>query len=55
MSGIPLILSSNVLMSTCSVLKDGELVESGTHDELVVEDGEYNKLFQVQAQAFLSQ
>ena len=42
-------------MSTpCSVLKDGELVESGTHDELVLEDGEYNKLFQVQAQAFSS-
>ncbi|KLO05852.1 P-loop containing nucleoside triphosphate hydrolase protein [Schizopora paradoxa] len=34
------------------VMKDGHLVESGTHDELVSEDGEYNKLFQVQAQAF---
>ncbi|KLO19086.1 P-loop containing nucleoside triphosphate hydrolase protein, partial [Schizopora paradoxa] len=36
------------------VLKDGCLVESGTHDELVAKDGEYNKLYQVQAQSFTS-
>ncbi|KLO19087.1 P-loop containing nucleoside triphosphate hydrolase protein [Schizopora paradoxa] len=36
------------------VLKDGCLVESGSHDELVSNHGEYNKLYQAQAQAFLS-
>lgn len=33
-------------------MKDGQLVEQGTHDELIVKDGEYCKLFSVQNQAF---
>jgi ABC-type multidrug transport system fused ATPase/permease subunit len=35
-------------------LKEGELVESGTHKELVAKQGEYYKLYNVQAQAFTS-
>jgi ABC-type transport system involved in cytochrome bd biosynthesis fused ATPase/permease subunit len=35
-------------------MKDGELVESGTHDELLAQKGEYHRLFTVQAQAFAS-
>lgn len=31
------------------VLKDGELVEAGTHDELLAAGGEYAKLFAIQA------
>ncbi|MDX2472063.1 MAG: ATP-binding cassette domain-containing protein, partial [SAR324 cluster bacterium] len=30
------------------VLKDGEIIESGTHKELLKADGEYNKLYQIQ-------
>lgn len=33
-------------------LKDGELVEQGTHDELVAKGGEYFRLHDVQARAF---
>ena len=33
-------------------MKDGELVESGTHGELMKKDGEYSKLYAVQAKAF---
>ncbi|HTY82449.1 MAG TPA: ABC transporter ATP-binding protein, partial [Dehalococcoidales bacterium] len=32
------------------VLKDGEIVERGTHDELVVRDGYYNRLYSLQLQ-----
>ncbi|KLO12495.1 P-loop containing nucleoside triphosphate hydrolase protein [Schizopora paradoxa] len=35
------------------VMKDGRLVESGNHIELVEKDGEYKRLHDVQAQAFL--
>ncbi|KAH8114590.1 P-loop containing nucleoside triphosphate hydrolase protein [Phellopilus nigrolimitatus] len=34
-------------------MKDGHLVEQGTHEELLMEKGEYFKLHDVQAQAFL--
>ena len=34
-------------------LKDGELVETGTHRELVVRNGEYSKLYNIQARAFV--
>ena len=33
-------------------MKDGELVESGTHQSLVDLQGEYFKLYNIQAQAF---
>ncbi|EFL19457.1 predicted protein [Streptomyces sp. C] len=35
------------------VLKDGELVESGTHDTLMAADGEYRRLFVTQASGYL--
>jgi ABC-type transport system involved in cytochrome bd biosynthesis fused ATPase/permease subunit len=33
-------------------MKEGELVERGTHDELLAQKSEYAKMYQVQAQAF---
>jgi ABC-type multidrug transport system fused ATPase/permease subunit len=36
-------------------MKDGRLVEQGTHAELVARKGEYFKLYQVQAQAFTAE
>ncbi len=33
-------------------MKEGELVESGTHHELLRRDEEYAKLYNIQAQAF---
>ncbi|GJE87099.1 lipid A export ATP-binding/permease protein MsbA [Phanerochaete sordida] len=33
-------------------MKDGELVETGTHTELMARDGEYSKLYGIQARAF---
>lgn len=33
-------------------MKDGRLVESGTHEELMKIGGEYHKLYDVQAKAF---
>ncbi|KAI0074198.1 P-loop containing nucleoside triphosphate hydrolase protein [Panus rudis PR-1116 ss-1] len=35
-------------------MKDGELVEIGKHDELVKKEGEYAKLYNIQARAFSS-
>jgi ABC-type transport system involved in cytochrome bd biosynthesis fused ATPase/permease subunit len=35
-------------------MKDGELVEQGTHAELVAKKGEYFNLYNIQAQAFAS-
>jgi ABC-type multidrug transport system fused ATPase/permease subunit len=35
-------------------MKDGRLVEKGTHAELVAKKGEYYDLYNVQAQAFTS-
>ena len=32
------------------VLKDGSLIEQGTHDELYKLDGEYTRLFDTQSQ-----
>lgn len=34
-------------------MKDGKLVEQGTHDDLISRGGEYYKLHNVQAKAFL--
>ena len=33
-------------------LKKGELVEAGTHEELMETNGEYATLYNIQAQAF---
>jgi len=35
------------------VMQDGRLVEQGKHGELVQMDGEYAKLYNLQAEAFL--
>jgi ATP-binding cassette subfamily B protein len=37
------------------VLHEGRVVEHGTHDELMVEDGLYAELFTLQAQAYVEQ
>ena len=34
------------------VLERGQIVETGSHDELMARDGEYAKLFQIQAQGY---
>lgn len=33
-------------------MKDGSIAESGTHEMLMVKDGEYAKLYNIQASAF---
>lgn len=35
-----------------SCMKDGMIVESGSHEELMAAAGEYSKLYKIQAQAF---
>ena len=35
-------------------MNESSVVESGTHEELLKEQGEYAKLWQMQAQAFVS-
>jgi ATP-binding cassette subfamily B protein len=45
-------LSSVRMVDRVYVLADGEILESGTHDELVERDGEYAKLFNLQAQYY---
>jgi ABC-type multidrug transport system fused ATPase/permease subunit len=35
-----------------SCLKEGVIAESGTHAELMKNDGEYKKLYNIQANAF---
>lgn len=34
-------------------MKEGKLVESGTHRELIQQNGEYHKLYDIQARAFV--
>ena len=34
-------------------MKDGKLVESGTHSDLIKKNGEYHKLYDIQARAFV--
>lgn len=34
-------------------MKDGSVAETGTHDELILKEGEYAKLYNIQAAAFL--
>jgi ATP-binding cassette subfamily B protein len=45
-------LSSVRMVDRVYVLKDGEILESGPHDELVESNGEYAKLFNLQAQYY---
>jgi ABC-type multidrug transport system fused ATPase/permease subunit len=33
-------------------MKDGAILETGTHEELMARDGEYCKMFNIQAKAF---
>jgi ATP-binding cassette subfamily B protein len=35
------------------VLKEGRLVESGSHDQLIAQAGEYSRMFQTQARWYL--
>lgn len=35
-------------------MKDGEIAESGTHEELIALDSEYAKLYNIQADAFVA-
>ena len=35
-------------------MKDGAVAEAGTHEELMSKDGEYAKLYNIQAEAFSS-
>lgn len=35
-------------------MKEGSVVETGNHDELMLNNGEYAKLYNVQARAFSS-
>jgi ATP-binding cassette subfamily B protein len=45
-------LSSVRMVDRVYVLADGEILESGTHDELMERNGEYAKLFNLQAQYY---
>ena len=45
-------LSSVRMVDRVFVLKEGEIIESGPHDELLERNGEYAKLFNLQAQYY---
>ena len=45
-------LSSTRFCDAIAMFKDGRLVESGTHSELLKKGGEYSSLFEVQAQYY---
>jgi len=47
-------LSSVQMAHKILVLKDGRLVESGTHDELIMRKGEYAAMFKLQAERYQS-
>ena len=45
-------LSSAVLSDRIIVLGNGTILESGSHQELMAQDGEYNKMFTLQASSY---
>lgn len=45
-------LSINKLIDNIVFLKNGEIVETGKHEQLIKEDGEYAKLYYKQAEAY---
>ena len=46
-------LSSTRFCDRVAMFKDGEMVEIGTHDELMANDGAYAEMFRVQAQYYV--
>ena len=46
-------LSSTRFCNRVAMFKDGEMVETGTHDELMALDGAYAEMFRVQAQYYV--
>lgn len=47
-------LSSATVASKILVLSDGELIETGNHEELMAKKGEYYRLFSTQAKRYIS-
>lgn len=45
-------LASTRFCDTIAMFKNGEMVEYGTHDELMAKQGEYSHMFEVQAQYY---
>ena len=45
-------LSSAVLSDKIIVLKDGEIIQSGSHSELMAQGGEYENMFELQASSY---
>lgn len=45
-------LSSAVLSDRVIVLQNGSIIESGTHEELLNQDGKYSEMFNLQASAY---
>ena len=47
-------LSSATLADRVYMMEDGEIIESGTHAELMKKDGKYAEMFRLQAQSYTS-
>lgn len=47
-------LSSTQFCSNVAMFKDGEMVEYGTHDELLKRNGDYAEMFRIQAQYYVN-
>ena len=47
-------LSSAILADRVYMMEDGEIIESGTHAELMKKDGKYAEMFRLQAQSYTS-
>ena len=46
-------LSSTRFCDRVAMFRDGEMVEAGSHDELMAKDGEYAEMFRIQAQYYV--